>query len=104
MLETAPSFAGRHRWVARYFRPAHLSGEPLAGASGNCRDSPHPKALAIRDGHDLGRHRAFARPSSSAQPWLSGVYRFMAFPGLPPSFPFALEAAFLARLLDWPPI
>jgi hypothetical protein len=30
--------------------------------------------------------------------------RGAAFLGLPPSFPFALEAAFLALLLDWPPI
>ena len=34
----------------------------------------------------------------------SGVYRSKTFPGLPPSLPFALEAAFLVRLLEWPPI
>ena len=31
-------------------------------------------------------------------------YRSTAFLGLPPSLPFALAAAFLALLLDWPPI
>lgn len=36
--------------------------------------------------------------------WPSGVYRSKAFPGLPPSLPFALDAAVLARLLDWPPM
>jgi hypothetical protein len=35
-----------------------------------------------------------------------GLRRYLStvFLGRPPSFPFALEAAFLALLLDWPPI
>ena len=62
-------------------------------------------SVAVRSARIVGNSEtAHAIGLAARHTWLARVYRSKTFLGLPPSLPFALEAAFLARLLDWPPI
>lgn len=61
--------------------------------------SMNPLGLGLRGYHDAPIFRD-AHSASSRTPWR---YRSTAFLGRPPRLPFALDAAFLALLLDLPP-
>ena len=80
--------------VIRFHLDEHLSSAIAAGLRRRSIDVTTSAAEV---------HAALLPEHHSAAGSRSPRYRSTALRGLPPSFPFVLEAVFLALLLDWPP-